>query len=130
MKKQSETPWFDSYIDLVIKEAEDKYSISGEQLLQGGYTIKVPLDSKLQKTAYQVMKEGSYYPGTDQNAEGSAVFINNKTGGVEAVASAVGITHPKDITVSQLSASRVPHLSRLPYTDRRCRKRNLSHILY
>ncbi|MHA6151004.1 transglycosylase domain-containing protein [Bacillus subtilis] len=84
VKKQSETPWFDSYIDLVIKEAEDKYSISGEQLLQGGYTIKVPLDSKLQKTAYQVMKEGSYYPGTDQNAEGSAVFINNKTGGVEA----------------------------------------------
>ncbi|MCC2527168.1 transglycosylase domain-containing protein [Bacillus halotolerans] len=84
VKKQSETPWFDSYIDLVIQEAEDKYSISGEQLLQGGYTIKVPLDSKLQKTAYQVMKEGSYYPGTDQDAEGSAVFINNKTGGVEA----------------------------------------------
>ncbi|MCY8183378.1 penicillin-binding protein, partial [Bacillus inaquosorum] len=84
VKKQSETPWFDSYIDLVIEEAEDKYSISGEQLLQGGYTIKVPLDSKLQKTAYQVMKQGSYYPGTDQNAEGSAVFINNKTGGVEA----------------------------------------------
>ncbi|OEC79781.1 transglycosylase domain-containing protein [Bacillus halotolerans] len=84
VKKQSETPWFDSYIDLVIQVAEDKYSISGEQLLQGGYTIKVPLDSKLQKTAYQVMKEGSYYPGTDQDAEGSAVFINNKTGGVEA----------------------------------------------
>ncbi|MGV6971787.1 transglycosylase domain-containing protein [Bacillus sp. FSL K6-1012] len=84
VKKQSETPWFDSYIDLVIQEAEDKYSISGEQLLQGGYKIKVPLDSKLQKTAYQVMKEGSYYPGTDQDAEGSAVFINNKTGGVEA----------------------------------------------
>ncbi|MCP9299050.1 transglycosylase domain-containing protein [Bacillus halotolerans] len=84
VKKQSETPWFDSYIDLVIQEAEDKYSISGEQLLQGGYTIKVPLDSKLQKTAYQVMKEGNYYPGTDQDAEGSAVFINNKTGGVEA----------------------------------------------
>lgn len=84
VKKQSEAPWFDSYIDLVIQEAEDKYSISGEQLLQGGYTIKVPLDSKLQKTAYQVMKEGSYYPGTDQDAEGSAVFINNKTGGVEA----------------------------------------------
>ncbi|PRP49679.1 penicillin-binding protein [Bacillus halotolerans] len=84
VKKQSETPWFDSYIDLVIQEAEDKYSISGEQLLQGGYTIKVPLNSKLQKTAYQVMKEGSYYPGTDQDAEGSAVFINNKTGGVEA----------------------------------------------
>ncbi|MCY9163084.1 transglycosylase domain-containing protein [Bacillus atrophaeus] len=84
IKKKSETPWFDSYIDLVMKEAETKYSISGEQLLQGGYTIKVPLDSKLQKTAYTLMKESRYYPGTDENAEGSAVFINNKTGGVEA----------------------------------------------
>ncbi|MCP6682328.1 transglycosylase domain-containing protein [Bacillus nakamurai] len=84
VKKTSETPWFDSYIDLVIKEAEERYSMSGEQLLQGGYTIQTSLDSKLQKTAYTLMKENGYFPGTDQSAEGSAVFIDNKTGGVRA----------------------------------------------
>ncbi|AIU81153.1 MULTISPECIES: transglycosylase domain-containing protein [Bacillus] len=84
VKKTSETPWFDSYIDLVIKEAESRYSMSGEQLLQGGYTIRTSLDSKLQKTAYTLMKESGYFPGTDQAAEGSAVFIDNKTGGVRA----------------------------------------------
>lgn len=30
------------------------------------------------------MKESGYFPGTDQAAEGSAVFIDNKTGGVRA----------------------------------------------
>ncbi|MBY8912604.1 PBP1A family penicillin-binding protein [Bacillus sp. YC2] len=84
IKKTSETPWFDSYIDLVIKEAENRYSMSGEQLLQGGYMIQTSLDSKLQKTAYTLMKENGYFPGTDQSAEGSAVFIDNKTGGVRA----------------------------------------------
>ncbi|MDG8483980.1 hypothetical protein OLA23_11445, partial [Streptococcus pneumoniae] len=42
LKKKSETPWVDSYVDLIIKEAESEYAISHEQLLQGGYTITVP----------------------------------------------------------------------------------------
>lgn len=74
------------------------------------------------------MKEGSYYPGTDQDAEGSAVFINNKTGGVEA---AIG---GRDYTAkgyNRVTAVRQPgqRLSRWPYTDLRCRKRNLSRTL-
>ncbi|WFA06340.1 transglycosylase domain-containing protein [Bacillus sp. HSf4] len=84
VKEKSKTPWLDSYIDLVMKEAEDKYSISSEQLLQGGYTITVPLDTSIQKAAYTLMKEDGYFPGTDNKAEGSAVFIDNKTGGVVA----------------------------------------------
>ncbi|WP_307893799.1 transglycosylase domain-containing protein [Bacillus swezeyi] len=84
VKEKSKNPWIDSYIDLVMKEAEDRYSISSEQLLQGGYTISVPLDVSIQKAAYTLMKEDAYFPGTDQKAEGSAVFIDNKTGGVVA----------------------------------------------
>lgn len=121
VKKQSETPWFDSYIDLVIEEAEDKYSISGERLLQGGYTIKVPLDSKPQKTAYQVMKqEAIILEQIKMLKEARSLSITRQA--VWKRRSAEEITHPKDITASQLSASRVPHLSRLQYTDRRCRK--------
>ncbi|KFM89718.1 transglycosylase domain-containing protein [Bacillus paralicheniformis] len=84
VKEKSKNPWLDSYIDLVMKEAEDKYSISSEQLLQGGYTISVPLDVSIQKAAYTLMKQDVYFPGTDNKAEGSAVFIDNRTGGVVA----------------------------------------------
>ncbi|MCY8341940.1 penicillin-binding protein [Bacillus haynesii] len=84
VKEKSKNPWLDSYIDLVMKEAEDKYSISSEQLLQGGYTISVPLDVSIQKAAYTLMKQDGYFPGTDNKAEGSAVFIDNRTGGVVA----------------------------------------------
>jgi len=84
VKEKSKNPWLDSYIDLVMKEAEDKYSISSEQLLQGGYTISVSLDVSIQKAAYTLMKQDGYFPGTDNKAEGSAVFIDNRTGGVVA----------------------------------------------
>ncbi|MEK5100142.1 transglycosylase domain-containing protein [Bacillus sp. FSL W8-0848] len=84
VKETSKHPWLASYIDLVIKEAEDRYSISGDQLLRGGYTITVPLDPSVQKAAYTLMKQDGYFPGTDDKAEGSAVFIDNKTGGVIA----------------------------------------------
>ncbi|MGG3622728.1 PBP1A family penicillin-binding protein [Bacillus gobiensis] len=84
VQKSSEKPWLDSYIDLVVKEAESKYSISAEQLFQGGYTIRVPMDARLQQAAYELMKEEGYFPGTDKKAEGSAVFIDNNSGGVAA----------------------------------------------
>ncbi|MGE6630867.1 transglycosylase domain-containing protein [Bacillus sp. NPDC077027] len=84
IKKKSATPWFDSYVDLIIKEAEADYSISHEQLLQGGYTITVPIDMKLQKATYDLMKDSRYFPGKSGEPEGSAVFINNETGGVKA----------------------------------------------
>ncbi|WP_218276469.1 penicillin-binding transpeptidase domain-containing protein, partial [Pseudomonas sp. FW305-BF6] len=34
--------------------------------------------------AYKYFKNGNYFPGTDENAEGAFVLINSKTGGVEA----------------------------------------------
>lgn len=83
LKKKSETPWVDSYVDLMIKEAESQYSISHEQLLQGGYTITVPIDMNLQKVAYDAMKNNRYFPGKSGSPEG-AVFIDNASGGVKA----------------------------------------------
>ncbi len=129
VKKTSETPWFDSYIDLVIKEAEDRYSMSGEQSLQGGYTIRTSLDSKPQKTAYTLMKESGYFPGTDQAAEGSAVFIDNKTGGVRA---AVGGRDYVTKGYNRVTAKRrrAQRLSRLPYTGPPCRKTSSNRIRF
>ncbi|MER3125542.1 PBP1A family penicillin-binding protein [Bacillus pumilus] len=84
LKKKSETPWVDSYVDLIIKEAESEYAISHEQLLQGGYTITVPIDMNLQKVTYDAMKNNRYFPGKSGSPESSAVFIDNESGGVKA----------------------------------------------
>ncbi|UPM53493.1 transglycosylase domain-containing protein [Gottfriedia acidiceleris] len=73
-----------TYIDMVIKEAKEKYGISYDQLLNGGYKVVVPIHKKTQLTAYKYFKNGNYFPGTDQNAEGAFVLINSETGGVEA----------------------------------------------
>jgi len=73
-----------TYIDMVIKEAKEKYDISYDELLNGGYKVVVPIHKKTQLTAYKYFKNGNYFPGTDENAEGAFVLINSKTGGVEA----------------------------------------------
>jgi penicillin-binding protein 2A len=73
-----------TYIDMVIKEAKEKYDISYDELLNGGYKVVVPIHKKTQLTAYKYFKNGNYFPGTDDNAEGAFILINAETGGVEA----------------------------------------------
>ncbi len=67
---------------MVIQEAEKKYSISSNELLRGGYTVKVPMSTKVQEAAYELMKENRYFPGTDNSAQGAFVLVDNKSGGV------------------------------------------------
>jgi penicillin-binding protein 2A len=105
VKEKSDDPWLESYIDLVIKEAENKYNISAEQLYQGGYTIRVPIDASLQKAAYERMKDDQYFPGTDKHAEGSAVFVDNRTGGVAA---AIGGREYQPRGFNRVTAKRQP----------------------
>lgn len=73
-----------TYIDMVIKEAKEKFDISYDELLNGGYKVVVPIHKKTQLTAYKYFKNGNYFPGTDDNAEGAFVLMNAETGGVEA----------------------------------------------
>ena len=74
-----------TYVDMVFAEAKDVYSLSNEELLRGGYTISVPLIKKVQQTAYDLFQESSYFPGTDEFAEGAFVLLDNKTGGVISI---------------------------------------------
>ncbi|MBP0726869.1 PBP1A family penicillin-binding protein [Bacillus sp. RG28] len=75
---------FATYIDMVISEAEKKYNLSYDELLSGGYKVVVPIDKRTQLVAYELFKNGNYFPGTDAGAEGAFVLINAKTGGIEA----------------------------------------------
>ena len=81
---ESETPWLISYIDMVMDEAEERYNLSNEELMRGGYTVTVPLDADMQKTAYELFQKDAYFPGTTKGAEGAFVLIDNKSGGVKA----------------------------------------------
>lgn len=82
LSEKKHNPWLDSYVDLVLGEAEKRYSISNDELLRGGYTITVPLQADIQKRAYEKFKEASYFPGKDTHAEGAFVLLDNRTGGV------------------------------------------------
>ncbi|MBD1380699.1 transglycosylase domain-containing protein [Metabacillus arenae] len=84
IKETIKEPWLAPYIDLVMEEAEQKYAISNEELMRGGYTIVVPLNEATQKTAYEMFKDGQYFPGTDNKAQGAFVLLDNQTGGVLA----------------------------------------------
>ncbi|MBS2968267.1 PBP1A family penicillin-binding protein [Metabacillus sp. KIGAM252] len=84
LSKKMDHPWLYSYVDLVMDEAENLYSLSNQELLRGGYTIQVPLQQDIQKRAYDMFQSNSYFPGTDQHAQGSFVLLDNRSGGVMA----------------------------------------------
>ncbi len=82
--QDTSAPELMTYIDMVFNEAKTLYGLSNEELLRGGYTITVPLKREVQDIAYQLFQNSSYFPGTDDKAEGSFVLLDNKTGGVIA----------------------------------------------
>lgn len=84
VNKKQENPWLTTYIDMVFGEAKEKYALSNEELLRGGYTIKVPLQVNLQKSAYELFQKTDYFPGTDENAQGAFVLMDNESGGIIA----------------------------------------------
>lgn len=84
VNKKQESPWLSTYIDMVFDEAKEKYALSNEELLRGGYTITVPLQVNIQKSAYELFQKKEYFPGTDESAQGAFILIDNQTGGVLA----------------------------------------------
>src|SRR5690606_21370586 len=59
--KTEETPWLSTYIDMVLKEIEEKYHLSREEIYTGGYKITVGLDLKAQEVAYQHLQYEEYF---------------------------------------------------------------------
>ncbi|MTH53359.1 PBP1A family penicillin-binding protein [Bacillus mangrovi] len=84
VREKLDHPWLYSYADLVMDEAEKIYGISNQELLHGGYTVTVQMDHEIQKTAYDAFQNDAYFPGTDDQAQGSFILLDNRTGGVLA----------------------------------------------
>ncbi|MFD1360999.1 transglycosylase domain-containing protein [Lentibacillus salinarum] len=77
-------PWAASYIDLVLKEAKDKYELSSDELRRGGYRLVVNIDSDIQQMAYEKFRDDDYFPGNTEGAEGAFVMLEQDSGKVAA----------------------------------------------
>lgn len=82
--KKEEQPWLSTFIDMMLEEAKDRYNLTNEEILKGGYKITVPLDGDLQKKAYETFKNNAYFPGTNDSVQGAFILLDNQTGGILA----------------------------------------------
>ncbi|MEQ6377221.1 PBP1A family penicillin-binding protein [Bacillaceae bacterium S4-13-56] len=82
--EEQEKPWIESYVDLVIREASQKYHIESQELRRGGYKVVVGLNPDLQKITYNYFQKEEFFPGTQKGAEGSVVFLDADSGNVVA----------------------------------------------
>lgn len=76
---------YQSYIDLVMKEAAEIYQISLRELKRGGYRIIVSMDEEIQKIAYQYFQQEDYFPGNTDGVEGAFVMMDHRDGKIVAV---------------------------------------------
>lgn len=87
VQKKEATPWTDSYIDLVMKEAAGVHQLSVDTLKNGGYRIIVNMDSTIQKIAYEQYQKDEFFPGNTAGVEGAFVMLEEGTG---KIVSAIG----------------------------------------
>ncbi|NOU67579.1 PBP1A family penicillin-binding protein [Paenibacillus sp. LMG 31461] len=81
-----------AYVDAVIDEAVTLYGFTEEQLLTGGLRITTELDPTVQKAVIDVVNNDSLFPESkpDQLIQSGAVIVDQKTGGVRALAGGRG----------------------------------------
>lgn len=85
ISEDKRNPAYATYIDMVMEEAKQRFNLTNEELMTGGYTITVPIHSETQQMAYELFKKDEYFPGTDENAEGAFVLMDANNGGVLSV---------------------------------------------
>jgi penicillin-binding protein 2A len=82
LQDKGETPWLDSYMDLVIREAGEAHQMSLEELRRGGYRVIVNIDETAQKAAFGQFQNENYFPGNTEGVEGAFIMMEQKTGRV------------------------------------------------
>ncbi|MCP1123115.1 peptidase [Bacillus sp. AFS018417] len=75
------------YVDYVVREAMNKYDLTQNEILSGGYQIYTELDPKMQQAVEDVVNNDHYFPKTtsDQIMQTGVVLMNPKTGDVPAL---------------------------------------------
>lgn len=73
-----------TYIDMVLDEAKERYHLTNEEVLTGGYKIVVPMNRHMQEVSFSKIKEDRFFPNGNEDAEAAFVLLDAKTGGVLA----------------------------------------------
>ncbi|MGF9966743.1 transglycosylase domain-containing protein [Bacillus rhizoplanae] len=75
------------YVDYVVREAMNKYNLTQNEILSGGYHIYTELDPKMQQAVEDVVNNDHYFPKatSDQIMQTGVVLMNPQTGGVPAL---------------------------------------------
>lgn len=88
----SENPALNTYVDMVLKEAEEKYGISRDEMYTGGYDVYTALDVNIQETMYEAFDPDSEWadelfpaPGEKEVVQGSMVMMDHQSGAVVAI---------------------------------------------
>lgn len=78
---------YSQYVDYIVREAMDKYELTQNEILSGGYHIYTELDPNMQQAVEDVANNESYFPKSpsDQVMQTGIVLMNPKTGGVPAL---------------------------------------------
>lgn len=105
VKEHETNPWADSYIDLVLQEAEDKYQLPINELKRGGYRIVVNINDNAQQIAYEQFKDGDYFPGNKPGAQGAFVMVEQESG---KIAAAIGGRDYKRGDLNRVTVKRQP----------------------
>jgi penicillin-binding protein 2A len=100
-----ERPWIETYVDLVLKEAEEKYHISHKEIYRGGYKIVTGIDPTIQQIAYSQFQDDAYFNGSTTGTEGSFVLMDEKTG---AIVAAIGGRDFKRGDINRVLVKRQP----------------------
>lgn len=75
------------YIDHIIDEAVNKYGLTKNEVLSGGLHIYTALNPVIQDALEEVYQDDRYFPEskTDQLIQSGSVFLDPKTGGINAL---------------------------------------------
>ncbi|MDF2962402.1 MAG: penicillin-binding protein [Paenibacillus sp.] len=77
-----------AFLDYVIKEAEEMYGLSEDELLRNGYKIYTTMDAGAQKIMEQTFANDKFFQkdGPEQKMQGAMAIINHKDGGLVGIA--------------------------------------------
>lgn len=78
---------YSQYVDYIVREAMNKYKLTQNEILSGGYHIYTELNPKMQEATEAVVNNDKYFPKTnsDQIMQTGVVLMNPKTGGIPAL---------------------------------------------
>src|SRR5699024_4846171 len=69
-------PAYHTIVDMAIREADELYGISLDELKQKRYRIVTSMKEHIQQTAYDEFQHAGYFPGNDKsNIEGAFVML-------------------------------------------------------